>query len=123
MAATARILVIDDDDDLRETLAEFLTLEGYRVTAASNGRVGLALLREQGADLVITDLFMPEQEGIETILEVRRTRPEIPIVAMSGGGVLQDLHLLAAARYHGAVRSLPKPLDLYQMADVVRSLL
>ena len=82
----ARILVIDDDDQILRTLHQVLEMEGHEVVDASNGKEGIKLFRENGADLIITDIVMPEKEGLETIMELRRDFPDIKVIAISGGG-------------------------------------
>jgi len=81
----ARILIIDDDDTLRGIIAKSLTHAGHTVSQANNGRKGVALYRSAPTDLVITDLVMPEQEGMETIKILHQSFPTLPIIAMSGG--------------------------------------
>ena len=119
----ARVLVIDDSPDIRAILREAFELHGYDVEVAHNGRVGLRLLREQPADVVITDIFMPEQDGIETILELRRDFPDVKIIAMSGGGTTGNLSYLPAAQQLGAVHSVAKPFDCLEVVATVRELL
>jgi CheY-like chemotaxis protein len=82
----AHILMIDDDEVLRATIRRVLERAGHRVTEAENGDVGMRIVQGETPDLVITDLLMPEKEGIETIQELREGFPEIPIVAVSGAG-------------------------------------
>jgi CheY-like chemotaxis protein len=105
------ILIIDDDDLLRTMLR--LTLEefGHTVTEARNGLEGLRLFQREPADLVITDLIMPEKEGIETIMELRKKYPGVKIIAMSGGGRVTAASHLRAARQLGANHVLTKPFD------------
>src|SRR6267378_6795934 len=82
----ARILVMDDDELLRGALRVALEAAGYEVVEAANGDEGLRLQREQGADLVLVDIFMPERDGLEVIRALRAETPQTKIVAMSGGG-------------------------------------
>src|SRR6185369_2584061 len=89
----SRLLLIDDDPILREVLAMALVQAGYTVVHAESGRQGTALFRATPADLVITDLVMPDREGIETIVTLHRERPDLPIIAMSGGAVRSPLYL------------------------------
>lgn len=91
------ILIIDDDDQIREMLRQMLERAGYEVTDAPNGKVAMKLYREQPADLIITDLIMPGKEGIETIIELRRDFPEVKIIAISGGGRIAPRDYLAMA--------------------------
>ncbi len=106
----ARILVIDDSPTVREMVRATLESEGHEVVQAIDGRAGVEAQRRLGCDAVITDLIMPEQEGLQTIRELRRAWPELPIVAVSGGSAVLDKDdLLFAARTFGAARTLAKP--------------
>src|SRR4051812_48434661 len=104
----ARILLIDDDDLLRGVLAKALTYAGHEIIQASDGKVGTDLARVASFDLVITDLIMPVQEGVETIITIHREHPELPIIAMSGGVSNSPLYLDIAGKM-GARRVLGKP--------------
>lgn len=117
------ILVIDDDAAVREVVREMLRLEGYDVTIAENGRQAIELLGERRFDLVITDLIMPEKEGIETIAEIRRTHARLPILAISGGGRIGPSDYLETARYLGADATLAKPFARQELLTTVDSLL
>jgi DNA-binding response OmpR family regulator len=112
------ILVIDDDIDLRITLQEALRAEGYQVSVARDGEQGIASQRKQPASLLITDIFMPNKEGIETIRDFRAEFPNVPIIAMSGGGRLKPQASLFTAKNLGAVVTLQKP---FKMSDLLRS--
>lgn len=117
------ILVIDDDASVREVVSEMLRLEGYEVTIAANGREAIRLLDAGRFDLVITDLIMPEKEGIETIAEIRRTHANLPILAISGGGRIGPSDYLETARYLGADATLAKPFARQELLTTVDSLL
>jgi CheY-like chemotaxis protein len=117
------ILVIDDDASVREVVSEMLRLEGHDVTIAENGREATSMLARQAFDLVITDLIMPEKEGIETISEIRRTDSRIPIVAISGGGRLGPGDYLETARYIGADATLAKPFARQELLTTIDALL
>lgn len=117
------ILVIDDDASVREVVSEMLRMEGYDVTIAENGRDAIPMLAQQQFDLVITDLIMPEKEGIETIGEIRRTDREIPIIAISGGGRLGPGDYLQTARHIGADATLAKPFTRQELLTAIESLL
>ncbi|MAT82683.1 MAG: response regulator [Gammaproteobacteria bacterium] len=117
------ILVIDDDASVREVVSEMLRLEGHEVTIAENGREATTMLAEHDFDLVITDLIMPEKEGIETISEIRRTDSRIPIVAISGGGRLGPGDYLETARYIGADATLAKPFARQELLTTIDALL
>jgi len=107
----ANILVIDDDAIVRRTLQEILESEGYQVTCAENGRYGLAAFERRRPDLVITDIIMPDQEGIETIVHLRKVWPEGPIIAISGGGRIGNVDFLQMAERIGADAILAKPFE------------
>ena len=114
-----RILLVDDDDGLRRVLAQALTQQGFDVQEASNGNEALACYDRQGADIVILDVVMPEKEGLETIVELRR-RPVIPgIIVMSGGGQISPKIYLKIAKAHRADRVLEKPFSCEDLLDAV----
>ena len=116
-------MVIDDEPGVREMLGEMLRDAGYEVVTASSGASVSRLQREQPADLVITDIFMPDKEGIETILELRATWPNLKIIAISGGGGDFTVNYLAAAEQLGAMRSISKPFSVEQLLSAVRDVL
>jgi CheY-like chemotaxis protein len=118
------ILVVDDDPMLRHYLAELLEGEGYVVHQASDGEAGLQLYREHRPDLVLTDIVMPNREGIELILTLGAGEPRKPIVAMSGGGALQACEdYLNMARLLGADAVLQKPFPAQQLLQTITDLL
>ena len=119
----ARILVIDDDELVLDMLYESLTLEGYDVLKASNGQQGLKLYREEPVDLIITDLIMPEKEGIETIIELRQDFPDVKIIAISGGGRIGKKDYLHMAKIFGVQRTFKKPVAREQLLDAIRELI
>lgn len=117
----AKILLIDDDEMLRRVLSKALGHAGHTVIEASDGQQGIDLARVTGVDLVITDLVMPVREGVETILQLRREKPMLPIIAISGDGSNSKLYLEIAAKI-GAKRILPKPFtppELIALIDTV----
>ena len=118
-----RILVVDDQPSLRSALGKMLTIAGYEVILAADGAEATRLWREHAADLVILDLFMPEKDGIETIVELRASSPGISIIAMSGGGLWNRGDMLQDARLLGAIATIEKPFEKEaMMALVARSL-
>jgi DNA-binding response OmpR family regulator len=119
----ARILVIDDDDQLRRMLCLALKRAGYVVVEARDGNEGLQRFREEPADLIITDLLMPDKEGLETIMDIRREFPQAKIIAMSGGGRAGNLNFLQVAERLGAQRTMAKPFDLQAMLAAIQELL
>ena len=115
----ARILIIDDEDELRSMLRQMLEQAGHEVTEAVNGAEGIKLYEQDRPDLVITDIIMPEKEGVETIIALRRADPDLPIIAISGGGRLQATDFLTMARKLGARRTLSKPFRRDQLLEAV----
>jgi DNA-binding response OmpR family regulator len=118
----ARLLIIDDDDLLRGVLAKALGHAGHTVIEAADGQQGIDLFRSTSIDLVITDLIMPVQEGVETILKLRREKPGLPIVAISGGVTNSRVYLNIAAKI-GATRILPKPFTPRELLQVIDEVL
>ncbi|WP_022852393.1 response regulator [Thermodesulfatator atlanticus] len=115
-----KILLIEDDDTLRENLADFLILKGqYQVEKAEDGLKGLEKLKKEEFDLVITDITMPYVSGIGIITVIKREKPDIPVVAITGYG--EEVANLAQEREADAV--LSKPLDHQKMLDLLESLL
>ena len=100
-----------------------LELEGHEVVDAPDGKLGLQLFREEGADLVITDIIMPEKAGLETIMELRKDYPGVKIIAISGGGAIEPRVYLHYAKEAGAMRTLPKPFEREELLEGVRELL
>jgi CheY-like chemotaxis protein len=119
----SRILIVDDDPSFRTMLSQMLERAGYEVQEAENGNAALAAYSRQSSDLIITDLVMPEKEGIETIMEFRRTNPQAKIIAISGGGRINPEVTLDLARKLGANRCLAKPFTQREILDAVAQLL
>ncbi len=118
-----RILVIDDDDQMRVLLRQVMEWAGYEVIEATNGRQGMMQQRKNPADLVITDLIMPEQEGLETISQLKKEFVGIKIIAISGGGRIGPEAYLPAARELGADLVFSKPFDVQELVSSVKELL
>jgi DNA-binding NtrC family response regulator len=104
-----KIVIIDDDASLRGTLRVLLEKRGYTVAEAENGRDGIKKVESVGADLVLTDVIMPDQDGIETVQILRKTYPGTKVIAMSGGGSFRMNELLTMATKLGAEGRLEKP--------------
>jgi DNA-binding NtrC family response regulator len=119
----AKILIIDDDAIVRRTLATILEDDGHEVAVAEDGRQGMALFRSGKPDLVITDIVMPEQEGIQTITEMRQERPDAKIIAISGGGRIGDTDFLKIALVLGAADAIRKPFDSEELLTIVKACL
>ena len=118
-----KILVIDDEVLVRQTLARILAGSGYQVIDAKDGNDGIEAVRRERPDLVITDILMPEKEGLETIMELRRESPATKIIAISGGGDTGNLEYLQAARRLGACDALAKPFGAHELLQHVRACL
>jgi DNA-binding response OmpR family regulator len=112
------ILIIDDEPMIRHLAARILDRAGYRTISAANGVQGLACFRRERPVLVITDLIMPEREGIETIRHLRR-EGDVPIIAISGGTITGTADFLAMARELGATAILRKPFDPIELLLLV----
>lgn len=120
----ARILVIDDQLHIRNILKEFLKIDKHEVDLAENGKIGLQLAEHNVYDLVITDIVMPERDGLEVIMSLKRLFPHIRIIVMSGGAARLDINnLLKTVKALGANKVLAKPLDFIELQRVVRELL
>jgi DNA-binding response OmpR family regulator len=109
--------LIDDDVAVLRTLEIVLGDRGYDVTTAKDGVEGMRMFHRVHPDLVITDLIMPEKEGIETIMEMRRERPDAKIIAISGGGRLHNTNFLEVAAKLGACSVLAKPFSPDELAQ------
>jgi len=120
---TNRILIIDDEDRTRMLIRKILEREGYEVMEASNGKEGIKHYRANPADLVITDIIMPEKEGIETILDLRKDFPDVKVIAMSGGGHEEADSYLKIAKQVGAVETMNKPIKNEDLVRIVKNIL
>jgi CheY-like chemotaxis protein len=116
----AQILIIDDDRLMRRLIIRILQGAGHAVCEAEDGRCGVELFRRQQPALVITDIVMPEMEGIETIQLLRHASPTVPIIAISGGS--EPIYLRAATEL-GATASLEKPFTAGELLSLVATLL
>jgi CheY-like chemotaxis protein len=112
-----KILVIDDDHLVRYTVSKILSSYGYEVVTATDGKRGMIVLREEHPDAVITDIIMPEQEGIDTIIQIRRERPGIKIIAISGGGRIRNIDFLEMAQSLGADEVIAKPFGADELLN------
>ncbi len=121
----ARILLVEDDEAVRDLLRKTLVSAGYDVEEAPNGVVAVAAYRRQASDVVITDLVMPEKDGLEAIMELRRLDPAVKIIAMSGGGrsLGPGQLYLESARLFGALRTLAKPFTAQALLKAVSEVL
>lgn len=118
-----RILIIEDDAVTRQFLMETLESCGYHLAEAGNGKEGLMLHRNHPFDLVITDIIMPEMEGLETITALKEHHPGVQIIAISGGGRGRAGEYLSMAEHLGAHRVFNKPLDPEEISSTVVQML
>ncbi len=119
----ARILVIDDDIQIRELICIMLEGEGHTVIQAEDGIVGLKMINNNTLDLIITDIIMPNQEGIETIVQIKSKSPNSKILAISGGGRIGSSSYLTLAENFGVDKTLSKPFHHKDFIACVNELL
>jgi CheY-like chemotaxis protein len=119
----AIVLVIDDEPSIRGVCRDILESVGHQVREASNGDQGIRAHRQQAADLVLCDIFMPEKEGLETIQELRRDFPALPVVVMTGAVRRSSHDVLAVALMVGATAALAKPFTTAQLLRIVKTVL
>jgi CheY-like chemotaxis protein len=114
------VLVVDDEDQVRQLIRESLEQAGYAVQEARDGKEGLDQYRKQAADVVIMDVMMPDQDGLESILILRREFPAARVIAITGGSdMIGILNYLDVAKMMGARRTLQKPFELHALLDAV----
>lgn len=118
-----RILLIEDEEALRHMLHMSLVRMGYAVDEAANGKEGIQAFNLKKPDLVLTDLMMPEKEGLETIRELKKAHPKLKIIAMTGGGRSDARDNLKMAKLFGATIALPKPFAFQELAIAIGQLL
>lgn len=119
----ALLLVIDDNASVRHLVCEILTTDGHEIMEAADGEIGMRIVRAHTPALVLTDIFMPNKEGIETIREIRALVPSARIIAMTGSDPRHERLYLGAAMALGADATLKKPFRASELRDVVTGLL
>lgn len=119
----ARILIIDDEAGIRETLAVLLEEEGHRIDLAANGFDAMDVFKENSPDLVICDIMMPEKGGLETIIELRKLKPDVKIIAISGIARVGPRKILDWATKIGAHRTFSKPFWSADIKNAIDDLL
>ena len=119
----ANILVIDDEPRMIRVIGEILNKAGHEVVTAESGDEGIACIAKHAIDLVITDIIMPEKEGIETIGEIKQDHPDLPIIAISGGSLKGAGSYLETAAALGAAATLEKPFHSFELLQVVDEVL
>lgn len=118
-----RILVVEDDEQVRTMLCMTLRQAGYETVEADSGRSAREVQARQPADLVVTDIIMPEEDGLETIMHFRKNYPRTRLIAISGGGRVDARDFLKDAQLLGAAVTFQKPVDRRQLLGAVRDLL
>jgi len=118
--AAPAVLVIDDDPAMLHSLASVFEAHGIGIATARDGLAGLALFRQVSPKVVLTDIIMPEQDGTSAIMEMRRQRPGVTIIAMSGGGRIGRSDFLAVAKQLGADSTVEKPFDVDELVTRIR---
>ena len=128
-----KILVIDDEAAIRDVVKQVLEREGFEVSIASDGKEGLAMLEEQGADVVITDIIMPGIDGVAALERIKKKSPDLPVIVISGGGAVAPMAYepaaiateayLGSAAKAGADRTLTKPFNREQLLAAVNGVL
>ena len=118
-----RILIIDDEQQIRSMLRLMLERDGYEVLEAPDGIEGIEAYRQKPADLIITDLIMPNKDGIGMIIELQKEFPDVKIIAMSGGGLNKPDGYLKGAKKLGAACTLTKPIDREKMLRAVKNII
>ena len=119
----ARVLVIDDDEQMRGMLRDMLSSAGFEVQVAGDGKAGIRMFREAPPDLVVTDIMMPEVDGLETIKRLVSDFPDVKIIAISGGDVTGHLEYLKYAEEWGADCSFAKPFYPHELVQAAKELL
>jgi two-component system, chemotaxis family, chemotaxis protein CheY len=114
-----KILIIDDNEDLRETLVVLLEDQGYSVVSASDGDSGVQAFDQARPDLVLTDVIMPNSDGVEAIRRIRGIEPSARIIAMSGGSMSGNDYQLRMAKQAGAMEVLAKPFEVDDLVAIV----
>ena len=114
------ILVVDDDPEIRSTLKKLLELSGHEIFTAESGLAAIDSLKHIQVDLMITDIVMPDQDGLECMKLARQANPDLPIIAMSGGGQLRTENYLRLAMAFGADEVLQKPFDTSSLLEAIK---
>ncbi len=118
----ANILVVEDDAQVAKLFRDTLIKAGYSTIVAANGNEAIAAIGQQSFDLIITDIFMPEKDGLELIREVMAHNPQIKVIAVSGGGKTRAPLYLEMAKKLGACRTLDKPFELKELLKTVEGI-
>ena len=123
ISAAVRILVVDDDDGMREYLCEALARQGFEAIPASSGEEAVRIYRCERVSMVLLDIFMPEKDGFETLMDIRRACPDAKIIAMSGHSEYRGINVASWAKKLGAQASVHKPFTVNELAAAVQTAL
>jgi two-component system, chemotaxis family, chemotaxis protein CheY len=118
-----KVFVVEDDPITREIITVSLQVSGHTVQSFENGRKAIEVLAYESADLMITDILMPEMDGVEILREIQRLQPQLPVLAISGGGSLGPTNYLGIAQVFGAAAVLAKPFSPDELIELVAKLL
>jgi len=119
----ASILLIEDDAPVRRIISMMLEKEGHEVSEAADGELGIQIYRERSIDLVITDIIMPNKEGLEMIKELKKEYPDVKIIAISGGGKIEGRHYLKLAKKFGVDLTFEKPFNWQKLIESVNEII
>ncbi len=115
-----KILIVDDEEPIRRSIRDILDVGDYELFEAGNGFEAMEIVKRESPELVITDIIMPEKEGIETIMELNEDYPEIKIIAISGGGRIGSEEVLSTVEELEVVGTLKKPFSVSELFEMVR---
>ena len=116
-----KVLLVDDDVQVLEMMSESLAEEGFEVIRAENGKEAVERYREDPADVIVMDIIMPEQDGVEAIHNLRREFPDAKIIAISGGSPnIAGEYLLGTAEALGAIETFNKPVDISKLLQTIK---
>ncbi|MEN7972571.1 MAG: response regulator [Verrucomicrobiota bacterium] len=118
-----KILVIDDDESICNVFSRFLCGKGHEVVCASNGRKGLQVFDAEKPDLVVTDIMMPESDGLEVVMAIREREDRVPVIAISGGMRTLPIDFLPLAKKFGASKVLYKPVELEDLLAAIEEVM
>ncbi len=119
----AKILIADDEESVLEVVRRILAVDGHEVIEARDGEEALRKIRTDKPELAVIDLFMPRKEGLETIMQIRKSFPDLKIIAVSGGNPTHGMSFLELATRLGAHRTLAKPFSMQEIRDTIADLL
>ena len=117
-----RILVVDDDEEYTQSIKELIEADGYEVVICNNGRDALTMQALNPFDIIVTDIIMPEVDGLEVIIQVSKSHPSTKLIAISGGGLLHATDLLFMAKHLGASSVLSKPFNYKLLKTQLKNL-